>query len=566
MPKTQSDLISTLLRLDGRGYKAYRELQGRYSFPGFELSIDHVQGDPFAPPSRMRVFLPGSTAGFPEDLWANPVRRKALADFLNRAFWSAVKSRSREISVYRPSQKVLERSSVIIDQGRVEVRFWVGLPAQGRRIMGRRAAEILGRDLPELVVRSLTWAQADKEAALAHVKSVEDQQALRDQLQDKGLVAFVADGAILPRAGGDVDTPLSQSAGALPFKSPGSLAVTLDTPNSGAIQGMGIPEGVTLIVGGGFHGKSTLLKALEQGVYDHLPGDGRERVVSREDCLKVRSEDGRAVTGVDISPFISDLPGGRTTEAFTTANGSGSTSQAAAIMEGLEAGAKVLLMDEDTSATNFMIRDKRMQRLVAKDKEPITPFLDRVRELHREFGVSTILVMGGCGDYFEAADVVIMMDQYRPLDVTGQARALAAELPTGRTPEPAGPFRLPRARRFKPRSFDASKGRREVSIRPLGVRGMLYGRNEVDLSGLEQLAEEGQTRAVGSLINMFGRELSRAQGPAQGLAQLLGQVRGQSLDLLSPGPSGDLALPRLLEAIQALNRMRSLETAPQKRT
>ena len=207
-----------------------------------------------------------------------------------------------------------------------------------------------------------------------------------------------------------------------------------------------------------------------------------------------------------------------------------------------------------------------MQQLVAREKEPITPFLDRVRELHRGFGVSTILVMGGCGDYFEAADLVIMMDEYRPLDVTARARDLAQELPTGRATEPAGPFRLPRPRKFKPRPFDASKGRREISIRALGVRGMLYGKSEVDLSGLEQLAEEGQTKAIGFLIHLFGREKSRDRGPAQGLAELLHKIGEQGLDPLSPWPAGDLALPRLLEAVQALNRMRSLEEATGNRT
>ncbi len=425
--------------------------------------------------------------------------------------------------------------------------------------MGRRAAEILGREIPEIILRALTWARADKKAAQAHVESVEDQQALRAGLEGKGLVAFVADGSILPRAGGNVETPLPGSAGPVPFRSPASLALTLDTPNSGPVTGMGIPQGVTLVVGGGFHGKSTLLKALEQGVYDHLPGDGRERTVSRADSLKIRSEDGRAVTGVDISPFIGDLPGGQDTAGFTTTNASGSTSQAAAIMEGLEAGAGVLLMDEDTSATNFMIRDRRMQGLVAKDKEPITPFLDRVQEIYQREGVSTILVMGGCGDYFEAADLVIMMDRYLPADVTARARKLAQDLPTGREAEPAGPFHPPRARRFDPRSFDASKGRREVSIKALGVRGLLYGRSEVDLSGLEQLAEEGQTRALGGLIHLLGQRMSRGGEMTAGLEELLAEVRESGLDLLSPWPVGDLALPRLLEAVQAVNRMRTLK-------
>ena len=558
---TQADLLDTLHRLDGRGYKAYRDIQGGYAFSGFKLLIDHVQGDPYAPPSRVRLRVPAETAAFPEEYWQDPARRISLADYLTRAFGASLEAKGGrgETAVYRPGQKVLQRSTVRVEQGEVEVRFLVHLPAQGRRILGRRAARILGRSIPGVVPRALTWAGVDQEGLRRHVLSVEDQQALRSTLEAKGLVAFLADGSVLPRLSGASDLPLSREEGALPLTAPDPLAVTLSTPNSGPVRGLGLPRGVTLIVGGGFHGKSTLLKAIEQGIYDHLPGDGRERVVTLSTALKIRAEDGRAVTGVDISPFIDNLPGDLATKSFTTANGSGSTSQAAAIMEGLEAGANPLLIDEDTSATNFMIRDKRMQRLVAKDREPITPFLDRVRELYRDHGLSTVLVMGGCGDYFEAADTVIMMDSFEPGEVTSQAVALAREIPTGRQPEPAGPLTRPLPRRFSPSSFEARKGRREAFVSPRGLNRLLYGRGEVDLSGLEQLAEEGQTRALGLAVHCFGRGLAQETDLIPGLASVLEEAARTGLDSLSPWPVGDLALSRLLEAAQAVNRMRSLK-------
>ena len=181
---------------------------------------------------------------------------------------------------------------------------------------------------------------------------------------------------LLPRRSGVDDRPL-EGGGVVPFRSPESLRVVLQAPNAGSVPGMGVPVGVTLVVGGGFHGKSTLLRALEAGVYNHRPGDGRERVVSDPDTVKVRAEDGRAVAGVDISAFIDGLPLGQDTHHFTTPNASGSTSQAATIVEALESGAHALLVDEDTSATNFMLRDRRMQSLVPKDAEPITPFQPR---------------------------------------------------------------------------------------------------------------------------------------------------------------------------------------------
>ncbi len=237
-----------------------------------------------------------------------------------------------------------------------------------------------------------------------------------------GLVAFIANGAILPRESGVSEKPLTQ--GALPFLAPPSLEIEVELPNQGKIKGLGIKKGITLITGGGFHGKSTLLKALERGIYNHIPGDGREGVVTLESAVKIRAEDGRFIASTDISPFISNLPFNLDTQKFSTPNASGSTSQAANIIEALESKSKLLLLDEDTCATNFMIRDKRMQTLIHKEDEPITPFIDRVKELYTSFGVSTILVLGGCGDYLEVADTVIMMKNYKPLDVTLPAKKI----------------------------------------------------------------------------------------------------------------------------------------------
>ena len=200
-------------------------------------------------------------------------------------------------------------------------------------------------------------------------------------------------------------------------------------PNNGEITGMGIRKGVTLIVGGGYHGKSTLLNALEYGIYNHIPDDGREFVVTNADAVKIRAEDGRSIQSLNIDPFISNLPFDQDTTEFSTANASGSTSQAANILEALEVGASTLLLDEDTLATNFMIRDIRMKTLIAKEKEPITPFVEHVRSLYEEKGISTVIVMGGSGDYFSLADVVIGMIEYSPHDLTSQAHQIVKENP-----------------------------------------------------------------------------------------------------------------------------------------
>jgi predicted ABC-class ATPase len=404
--KLAEKLRSILKRIDARGYKAYKEIEGSWSYRDFTLHVDHVQGDPFADPSRLCVEIETSRAGIPAAALSTPLRRSAAGDYFARAFRSAIAStvrgnrgigKSGQVTIAAGGgQEILESNAVVFTGGTLQCRFVLGLPARGRTILGRQAEEMLFDELPRLVEEGLDLHRLPPGGLERHLASAEDQDALRRALTGEGLVAFVAEGATLPRQSGIDPRPLRE--GARPFVPPPDLTVELPSPHRGPVRGMGIPAGVTLIVGGGFHGKSTLLDALQVGVYNHIPGDGRELVVAIPSACKVRAEDGRAVEGVDISPFISNLPTGQETAAFTTANASGSTSQAAAIVEPLEVGCRLLLVDEDTSATNFMIRDERMQELVHKDREPITPFVDKVRQLHRERDVSTILVMGGSGE------------------------------------------------------------------------------------------------------------------------------------------------------------------------
>ncbi|NES82922.1 MAG: ABC-ATPase domain-containing protein, partial [Moorea sp. SIO2B7] len=438
---TSNQLESLLLQLDDRSYKSYRDIKGSYQFPDFTLVIDRVQGDPFASPSQVRVYLPQSVAGFPSELYRTDSRAIALEDYLTRSFdWVAGEMSCRRgtgnsglIAITRVGQSVLERTSALVSDQGVEIRFVVGLPARGRRISGRQAAEMLCQDIPDIIDQSIKYEVLDPAEIKHHVETVEDADWLRQQLGPRELVAFIPNGAILPRSSGVDDKPLQEDA--IAFQSPKTLQVAFTCPNRGLITGMGIPEGITLIVGGGYHGKSTVLKAIELGVYNHIPGDGRELVVTNPTAVKIRAEDGRGISGVDISPFINQLPQGRSTEKFSTTNASGSTSQAANIMEALEAGTELLLVDEDTAATNFMIRDRRMQELIAKDKEPITPFIDKVQQLYTEYGVSTILVMGGSGDYFDVADTVIAMDNFQPQDVTEKAQLIAEKYFTERSAE-----------------------------------------------------------------------------------------------------------------------------------
>lgn len=564
--KPSEDLRSSLKRIDGRGYKAYHDIEGTYDFGEFRLSIDHVQGDPFASPSRVRVKVDRKKAGFPQDTSSGTSRNVALRDFITRCFDAAARRHSRGsrgagnsgVIVMPPSgQEVLERTSVFVTEGEIEARFVMGLPAFGRRIAGRRAEGMFFEELPLIVRAALFFENLNREDLDRHLRTTEDADFLRDQLDSMELVAFVAEGARLPRVSGVNPRPL-QKGPVISFDSPASLRREVRLPNRGTITGMGIPPGVTLIVGGGYHGKSTLLRALELGVYNHIPGDGREMVVTDPTAVKIRAEDGRRIEKVDISPFIAHLPFGKDTRTFCSEDASGSTSQAANIIEALEAGARLLLIDEDTSATNFMIRDHRMQELVAKELEPITPFIDKVRQLYDERGVSTILVIGGSGDYFDVADRVICMVDYRPQDVTPNAQAIARKYQAERRPEGGERFgsvseRIPRAD-----SLDPSRGRRPVKIAAKGVHTILFGRHAVDLQAVDQLVHNGQTRAIGDAMHFAARFMDGKRTMPQVVAAVMQAIESGGLDVLQPFPAGEYAAFRGLELAAALNRLRTL--------
>jgi predicted ABC-class ATPase len=561
-------LKSTLLRLDDNNYKAYREIEGSYNFSNFTLIVDRVQGDPFAAPSKLRVKLPQTVAEFPQHLYRSHSREVGLRDYLLRQFdrlAARISSRrgtgkSGLIAIARYGQEILERNAVFIDDNYLEVRFVVGLPARGRRILGRQAAEMLCEDLPEIVEAALLYHSLDRQAIQQQVETVEDADWLRQELARKKLVAFVPNGSILPRRSGVDSRPLLEDA--IPFVSPLSLEVEFDCPNRGLIRGMGIPEGVSLIVGGGYHGKSTLLRAIELGIYDRIPGDGRELVVSDGAAVKIRAEDGRSIAGVDISPFINHLPQERSTTDFSTTNASGSTSQAANIIEALEAGARVLLIDEDTSATNFTIRDRRMQALIAKEKEPITPFIDKVRQLYTEYGVSTVLVMGGSGDYFDVADRVIAMENFLPLDVTTQAKAIATQYVTARKPEGGANFGNITPRVPLSDSINPSRGKREVKLNIRDIDEIVFGTEDIDLSAVEQIVDPGQLKAI-ALAIVYAKKnyLHREQNLSEVLDRVIDDIDRQSLDVITHFTQGELAAFRRFELAAALNRLRTLKVS-----
>ncbi len=562
---TAQDLKEILRRIEGRPYPAYKDTRGTYAFGPFLLSIDHVQGDPFAAPSDVSVLV--KDPGFPSDILRTRQTRIAAEDRILRFFGQALHRQSRpgkgsgksgKLSVTRPGQEILERTSChLYEDGSVRVRFNIGFPANGRRILARELERILFVTLPTVVNESLIYKNYTpkmKEELQETWQLAMDQTAIRNQLKVLDLAAFVADGSILPRESGVSQKPMQE---AVAFAAPESLAVEVETPFRGRIRGLGIRKGVTLIAGGGYHGKSTLLEALERGVYDHIAGDGRELVITDETAVKSRAEDGRSVQDVNISGFITNLPNGKDTVAFSTEDASGSTSQAAGLAEAIEAGTKTLLMDEDTSAANFMIRDNLMQEVVHGDQEPIIPFMDRVRELYEKDGISTILVAGSSGAFFSKADTVIQMDQYVPLDITEKAKD-AAKAYVFREKENLQPFdcrsvRIPHRVKESERSKVRSRGMDTISV----------DRQDIDMRYVDQLVDPEQLAAIGQLLKLANREIVDDSRTLTEVVDVLeDRMNAGALDETVRGHG---ARPRKQEILAAFNRQRFQKITPDRK-
>ncbi|MEZ8686949.1 P-loop domain-containing protein [Vibrio splendidus] len=546
-------LTAKLKKLEKQNFRAYQQIKGQYDFADFELHIDHVQGDPYASSSRFRATRAWSLTGLGWLKEKSYEYQVAARDFIARSFSEFAKQETT-VSIAITGQTVLDNTSVVFTEHGIEIRFRINLPADGRSILAKKAINIITFYLPKFIRRATLERELNIEAMIKHCEAVEDQDALRAQLEENNLAAFVANGSVLPRIAGNCDLPMK---GAVPFAAPESLSVTLNTPNQGDVTGLGIPKGITLIVGGGFHGKSTLLNAVERSIYNHIPGDGREGIVTATDTMKIRAEDGRCVHNLNLSNYINHLPMQKDTSDFSTQDASGSTSQAAWLQESIEAGVQTLLIDEDTSATNFMIRDERMQALVSKGAEPITPLVDRIGQLREEMDISTIVVMGGSGDYLDVADTVIQMHDYQAVDVTAKAQEVIAQHPTQRTNECETALET-----FVPRSLNRAAlmniltdGKFRVNAK--GKESLRFGKEFADLSALEQLESTSEVNAIGWAWFQFAQTPGWSNNPAKEFSAILSDEWHVNMPNY-----GDLAKPRVLDVMAALNRMRKSQFKP----
>ncbi|WP_294401122.1 ABC-ATPase domain-containing protein [uncultured Clostridium sp.] len=564
--KSSSDLKHIISSINGKSYGAYKSLSDKYDFKNYVLSIDHVQGDPFASPSKLQIIINQKASKFPLNLFDTDYKRVALEDYLTRLFYSNINKfssrvfgsgKSGLISISRCDAEIIERTAVIVSQKEIQARFEVGFPARGRTVLSKELEKILFEFLPQIVDNTLIYDNLNKSAIKRKIELSEDQNFIRKYLKENDYVAFIANGSVLPRESGISTKPLKNG---LKFKSPQSMEIEINLPFKGKLKGMGIKKGITLFVGGGYHGKSTVLKALELGVYNHIEGDGREYVITDESALKVRAEDGRFITNTDISLFINNLPNSKDTKKFSTDNASGSTSQAANIIEGIEADTKLFLIDEDTSATNFMIRDDVMQQLVSQEKEPITPFIEIVKSLYDKLGISTILVVGSSGDFFDIADTIVQMDSYEPKDVTSKAKSLSRGCVLERIKNSSPNLSINFDKKVKTGSI--TYGPKGVKIKTLGKDGLSINKDIIELRFIEQIVDSEQVNSLGYIMK-FAEDniINNNKTIIEVVDEVLKYISENGLISISPVRygMGSLALPRKQEIIACFNRYRNLK-------
>ena len=563
MPAPQ-ELLNQITSLNGKGYKSYKNLQGKsFSFDLFQLTFEHVQGDPFAAPSRLSIKIGLETAGFAKTHYENSLRKLALEDHLLREVSQRVQKckgkvkgsgRSGEVAVQSPGQKIIRRSGMHIKNDSLTLILFAGLPGDGRRVLAEECVKLFSEILPPVWEESLLAKSLDMNRVQRALDTLEDYSALSELLDQNHWASFVADGSLLPRASGISDLPLKKD-GVL-FSAPEEMSAEVHLPHSGKVRGMPIPLGITLIVGGGFHGKSTLLKAIQDAVYPHVAEDGREGIATQPTAVKIRAEDGRSVQPINISGFMDNLPLIASTKNFSPVSASGSPSQAVNILEAIEAGSSLLLMDEDTCATNFMIRDARMQTLITS--EPITPLVDRIEELHKDLGVSTLLVMGGSGDYFDSADTVIAMDSFQPKLVTAKAKQIVQENPGSRKNETSGPLPEVPMRTRNLSTLDFSRGKKLCVIQTQKLISLILGRTEIDVRYIEHLVEPGQLELCGWILKQLKgmRDTDANVSNSDAIKNILRTIENGELESVAPFNNGLLALPRLQDVMATLNRLR----------
>ena len=567
--KDKKEFYNLLTELDGQPISEYQQMVGDFDFSRYVIKCGKIdlENDDLQPVLSIRV--PQTIAEIPAYLFDSPIRRTAMEDLLLRRLCSNVDRIAnydhngiarRHIHVSVPSQTILPRNALQLTKEYIEVRVAVTLPVQsvvidGEPLMaidGEMAQQIFFEDFPEIVSNSMLYCNFDTAESDAFVNSMEDADRLRQSLGASGQVGFVAEGALVTRLSGQ-DIPDYERL--TPVEIESSLIEEIEVPHEGTVRGMSIPSGLTLILGESNSGRVDLMDAISQGIYNHVPGDGREHVVTVADAVSICSEVDRSIQRVDISAFAKELPDGGDPSQYSTKSAGSFTSQAASTVEALEAGARVLLFDEHTSSSTFLSSDTRVSSLLGKSSR--NTLAARARQMVDELGVS-IVVAGSSlvAEFIPIADKVLKVENFCITDITEEAKALDITPSTVADSDVNLSTMLSRSRWVMPSSIDPSIGREDVVIETEEDDYVQFGRSIIDLSEIKQIAGVDQARAIGFVLYYAKLRFMDEGYPLCEILDLVDRdLSNEGLNTLVRDMRGDLARPRRYEVAAALNRL-----------
>jgi len=478
-------LHKTLKNADGKPFQKYKGLQNNFVLENYEIIFDDIQNDR-AGHTAMRVRVPHKKAGFPVNMFDTKKREIALRDLISRRFREAARTHARspipktsggEVYIPRPGQEILERGSIAITQYFIEARFTVDLPSDGNKVSAM-AMNLLLERIDRIVSDSMYFSAYKQSKVYNHLQTYENAEFIRENLSSKGIVAFIADGSVLPRR----DDDLAPMIDAVPFSCSDDLKVTFDVPYGEPITGAGIPKGFTAVSGCSRSGKSTLIDAIYAGVYDHIPGDGREYVISSPDAAFILAEPNRPADSVDISMFVKDTPEFEDTSAAKREFVSSPMSELLSVSEAVEMGSELILVDEEYSNPCIM------RKGFLAEGESITPLSDLGHSMG-EAGVSMIMITGDESVVRSADNVLLMKDhKLSKVDVERKSTDAVFSKPVSRYPVSKG--------------IVYEKGHRDVNVNAQEIRTIEIGEFKVHVP-VAAFFDISQTDAVADAVAMM---------------------------------------------------------------
>ncbi len=564
--RDKKEFYNMLMDIEGKPVSEYGRLAGDFDFSRYVLKVSHVPVEDVTQPALFLVRVPQVVAGFPPHLFNTPVRRTGLEDYLTRRIGEQIDALTqyddkglsrRHLLVALPGQKILPRTSLFVTEEYLEARICVMLPQHDGRIDGERMKDIFFNELASVVNSALIYCNINEAEINEFVDIMEDADQIRQILPTRGLVSFIGEGSILARLG-NTDYPDYEEV--RPLTVAEELLVEIDVPNVGTIKGLGVPGGLTLILGDAYSGRIQLMSAIAAGIYNHIPGDGREMTITVPDAVHIASEPGRSIQKVDISPFIRELVADGATEEYSVAEADPCSAQAAATVEALEIGARALLFDESNSSPAFLTRDSRLASLMPDAERRVSPLSTRVRQIVDDLGVSVVIAgSSSVAEFIPVADTILRIDGYKVYDVTQEAKAMDLSQFQLDSDDVSLSALAEKNRWVVPSSIDASRGPHDQIIRAESIDLLQFGRSLVNLQDITQLADKYQTATIGLVLYCAKLRYLDEPRPIREVMDLVDRDLGtEGLESLSRDLRGDLARPRRYEIAAALNRLDTL--------